>query len=199
MPIVIESRQQAERVQSAAIWMVPDGTAYGEGAATSGKDAQPTLEEAKKVGKFLGTLAKWRVQQEFKTLTKMGANPDTQRYESRDIKILDKVKVLFSSQDVVPEAVALEWGMEELPAVGEAAKPFVLGGGTMRGWLYVETYDHLRTHGEDGNMAEVVMRGDLGLADTPEHTNELDTYNWEFMPTVIPADGFKNVGLESLS
>lgn len=196
MPIIIESRQQAERVQSAAIWMVPDGTAYGDGDSMSGKDAQPTLEEAKKAGKFLGTLAKWRVQQEFKTLTKMGANPETQRYESRDIKILDKVKVLFSSQDVVPEAVALEWGMEGLPAVGETAKPFALGGGTVRCWLYLETYDHLRTHGEDGNMAEVVMRGDLGLSDTSEHTNELDTYNWEFMPTVIPADGFKNVGFD---
>lgn len=194
-PIVIESRSRAESVMGAAVWFVPDGTSYGEGK-TSSRANQPTFEEARTVGKYLGEVSKWRPEITYTELTKLGASIENQRYTTRKRRIIDQCAVLFSSMDRVPEAAAAEWGLSEMPSVGETAMPFSNASGQQRGWLYLEYWDSLRTHGEDGELGEVSLRGDLGLVDIPEHTNQLDTYNWRLDVTDVPADGFKNTGLD---
>lgn len=195
MPIVIESRSQAESVLGAAVFFVPDGSTYGESKTTSRLN-RPSFEEARAVGKYLGEVSKWRPEITYTELTKLGASIENQRYNTRKRRIIDQCAVLFSSMDRVPEAAAAEWGMSVMPNVGETATPFANVSGQTRGWLYVEFWDALRTHGEDGGMGEAILRGDLGLVDIPEHTNQLDTYNWRLDVTDVPADGFKNIGLD---
>lgn len=195
MPIIIESRSQAESVLGAAAWFVPDGTTYGDGQ-TSSRVNKPTFEEARTAGKYLGEVSKWKPEITYTELTKLGASIENQRYATRKRRLIDQCAVLFSSMDRVPEAAAAEWGMAEMPSVGESAKPFSNASGQVRGWLYMEYWDSLRTHGEDGAQGEVCVRGDLGLADIPEHTNQLDTYNWRLDVTDVPADGFTNTGLD---
>lgn len=195
MPIIIESRSQAESVQGLAVWFVPDGTTYGDGQ-TSSRVNKPTFEEARTVGKFLGEVSKWRPDITYTELTKLGVSIENQRYTTRKRRIIDQCAVVFSSMDRVPEAAASEWGMAELPSVGESAAPFSNASGQRRGWLYAHQYDSLRTHGEDGEQLEVTLRGDLGLVDIPEHTNQLDTYNWRLDVTDVPKDGLTNTGLD---
>ena len=195
MSIERERRTAAEMVIGAICLFVPDGTEYGDGQ-TAGKNNVPTFEEALSAGLNLGMISTFKWNPEYKTVTKTGVNPETQRYETVDRKILTKVKPQFSTQDVTPEAMALEHGMAELPALSETAQPFSNSSGVIRGHLYIVLLDSYRTHGEDGGQGEVCLRGDLGLADIPEHTNQLDTYNWRLDVTDVPADGFKNTGLD---
>ena len=195
MPIVMESRARAESVQGLAVWFVPDGTSYGESKLSS-RTNKPTFDEAITAGKYLGEVSKWKPDITYTELTKLGVSTENQRYNTRKLRIMDQCAVTFSSMDRVPEAAAAEWGMAALPAVGESAAPFSSASGQVRGWLYARQYDSLRTHGEDGEQLELTLRGDLSLADIPEHSNQLDTYNWRLDVTDVPKDGLSNTGLD---
>lgn len=195
MAIAAESRTSAEIIIGSLVYWIPDGTSYGTEPQESSRDNVPTFEEATGTGLCLGMISSFKWGLEYKTITKMGCDPATQRYTSIDRKILQKVKPTFSTQDVVPEAYALEHGMATIPVIGESAKPFTLASGTQRGWLYIQLLDSLRTSGEDGALAEIHLRGDLGLADSPEHLDDLAKVNYEFTATVIPEDAFKNLAI----
>lgn len=190
-----ESRTAAEMVVGALVLFVPDGTEYGEGK-TAGKDNVPTFEEAWAAGSILGMISTFKWNTEYKTVTKEGVSHTTQRYETIDRKILTKVKPQFSTQDVVPEAWALEHGLAALPAKDAAAQPFSNASGVIRGHLYIRLLDSYRTHGEDGEVAQIYLRGDLGLQDNSENNSDLKKVNYEFSVTSFPADGFKNIGLD---
>lgn len=193
--ITVESRTDAAIVRGAIIWFVQDGDSYGADGKTASKTNIPAMEEAIAVGKCLGEVKTWGWGAEYKTLAKEGVNPETQRYETREYKTLDKLKPKFSTMDVTPEAYALEHGLESLPDINETARPFTNASGSLRGWLYIQELDSFRTHGEDGEIAQLYLRGDLSLADAAEHTSDLDTVNYEFAVTSFPADGFKNINI----
>ncbi len=190
-----EKRTLAEMVVGAIVTWVPDGTIYGDDSLEAGRDNVPTFEEALAAGKCLGMISSFKWNPEYKTVTKEGVNPETQRYESIDRKILTKVKPQFTTQDVTPEAWALEHGLAELPAMAETAQPFSNASGVIRGHLFITVLDSYRTHGEDGEVAQIYLRGDLGLQDHTENNSDLKKVNYEFNVTKFPADGFKNIGL----
>ncbi len=195
MAIGAESRTSAEMVRSSLIYWVPDGTSYGDTPTESSRANVPTFEEALDTGLCLGMLQKFRWGLEYKTITKSGYDPAIRRFVNRDRKILQKVKPTFSTQDVVPEAYALEHGMATIPAIGESARPFSNVSGSQRGWLYIQFRDALRSMGEGDALAEIHLRGDLCLADTPEWGDDLGLVNYEFNCTEIPEDAFKNLGI----
>lgn len=196
MSIKTESRTMAEIIEGAVVYWVPDGEPYGTGDKTASKDNVPTFEEAVQVGKVLGCISNFKLGAEYKTVTKKAAvNPETQRYESRDLKILQKVKPTFTTQDVNPEAYALEHGLQAIPAVGESCQPFANASGVLRGHLYIQLLDSGRTSGEDGEIAQLYFRGDLGLGEAADNTDEFKTINYEFNVTSLPQDGFKNIAI----
>lgn len=195
MAIAAESRTSAEIVRGSLVYWVPDGTTYGTEPQESSRTNVPTFEEAISTGLCLGMLQKFKWGTEYKTLTKLGYDPAIRRFVSRDRKILQKVKPTFSTQDVVPEAYALEHGMATIPAIGESAAPFSNASGTLRGWIYIQFRDALRSLGEGDELAEIHLRGDLGLADSPEWADNLGLVNYEFNCTEIPADAFTNLGI----
>lgn len=197
MSIAIDSRTAAEVVLGALVYWVPDGAQYGNGDTqqVADKNNVPTFEEAVALGRCLGMISGWKWNTEYKTITKNGVDPETQRYTETDRRILTKVKPQFTTQDVTPEAYALEHGMTEIPKVGETAQPFSNASGSLRGHLYVALLDSLRTTGEDGELAQIYLRGDLSLQDATENNNDLKQVNYEFTVTKIPADGFKNLGI----
>lgn len=195
MSIEREKRTAAEMVIGAICFFVPDGTEYGDGK-TADKNNVPTFEEALAAGLNLGMISTFKWNPEYKTVTKTGVNPETQRYETVDRKILTKVKPQFSTQDVTPEAMALEHGMVKLPELSATAQPFSNSSGVIRGNLYILLLDSYRTHGEDGEIAQIYLRGDLGLQDHTENNDDLKKVNYEFSVTRFPADGFKNIALD---
>ena len=195
MSIEREKRTAAEMVIGAICLFVPDGTEYGDGK-TADKNNVPTFEEALAAGLNLGMISTFKWNAEYKTVTKTGVNPETQRYETVDRKILTKVKPQFSTQDVTPEAMALEHGMAKLPEQSATAQPFSNSSGVIRGNLYILLLDSYRTHGEDGEIAQIYLRGDLGLQDHTENNDDLKKVTYEFSVTRFPADGFKNSALD---
>lgn len=197
MSIARESRTAAEMVVGSLVLFVPDGTEYGTDGNTKKASYEnvPTVEEAKAVGKILGEVDSWKWNTEYKTHTRSGFSWKTQRFESRDKKTLTKVKPQFSTVDITPEAWALEFGLDKLPAMGEKAQPFSNASGTINGHLYLFVLDSLRTHGEDGIVANIHMRGELGLQDNTENNGELKKINYEFSVTSFPEDSFENIGL----
>lgn len=195
MSIEREKRTAAEMVIGAICTFVPDGTEYAEGK-TADKNNVPTFEEALAAGNNLGMISSFKWNPEYKTVTKEGVNPETQRYETVDRKILTKVKPQFTTQDVTPEAMALEHGLAVLPEMAATAQPFSNSSGVIRGHLYIQLLDSYRTHGEDGEVAQIYLRGDLGLQDHTENNSDLKKTNYEFSVTRFPADGFKNIALD---
>lgn len=195
MSINIDSRTTAEIIFGSLVYWVPDGAEYGDGNKTASKDNVPTFEEAIKLGRCLGMISSWKWNSEYKTITKKGVDPETQRHTETDRKILTKVKPTFSTQDVTPEAYALEHGLAEIPAIGETVRPFTNASGSLRGHLYIVLLDSLRTNGEDGELAQIHLRGDLALADNTENTDDLKQINYEFNVTQFPEDGFKNLAI----
>lgn len=194
MAIVIESRTAAETMHGGLMMFMPDGMEYAEGKVVSATEA-PTFEEALEHGLCLGMIDTYKWGVEYKTLTKKGYSRETQRWETSERKSITKVKPTFTTQDVNPEALALEYGLAVLPKATETARPFSNVSGQIRGWLYVQVVDALRTNGEDGEVAQVYMRGDLGLADSPEHNDDLMKISYDFNVTKLPEDGFKNIAL----
>lgn len=195
MSIAIDSRTAAEVVIGALVYWVPDGATYGQESKTASKDNVPTYEEAVALGRCLGMISSWKWNTEYKTITKSGVDPETQRYTETDRRILTKVKPQFTTQDVTPEAYALEHGLAAVPAAGSTAQPFSNASGSLRGHLYVALLDSLRTTGEDGELAQIYLRGDLSLQDATENNSELKQVNYEFSVTRFPADGFKNIAM----
>ncbi len=190
-----EGRTAAQMVVGALVVFVPDGTSYGQTPTTASRDNVPTFEEAMTAGKILGEVKSWKWNTEYKTITKEGVSWETQRYESRDFKILTKVKPQFSTMDIVPEAWALEHGLDVIPEQNATARPFSNASGCLRGHLYISVLDSYRTHGEDGEVAQIYLRGDLSLQDNTENNSDFKTINYEFSVTRFPEDGFKNIGL----
>lgn len=197
MSIRPESRTNAETILGSIIYFVADGTALGSEDKTSSLHTTPTADEARTHGKCLGMVKSWKWNTEYRTLTKEGVNPATQQYEKHDVKVLDKVKPNFTTQDITPEAYMLEHGLAELPAIGESTRPFANARGTLRGHIVIVEVDSYRTHGEDGELASVTLRGDLGLAESSENNGELKEVNYEFSVTSFPADGFRNIAIDS--
>ena len=196
MSIRIDSRTTAEIIFGSLVYWVPDGAQYGDGNKVASKDNVPTFDEAIKLGRCLGEIFSWKWNSEYKTITKKGVDPETQRHTETDRKILTKVKPTFSTQDVTPEAYALEHGLSDSPAIGETVRPFTNASGSLRGHLYIVLLDSLRTNGEDGELAQIHLRGDLALADNTENTDDLKQINYEFNVTQFPEDGFKNIGID---
>lgn len=199
MSIRPESRTSAETILGGLIYWVADGDTIGtdDNTKTASRTNPPTPEEAIALGKCLGMVKSWKWGAEYRTIAKEGVNPETQKYEKRETKILDKVKPTFTTQDITPEAFMLEHGLAELPAIGNTCRPFSNARGTLRGHLLLVEVDSYRTHGEDGELATVLLRGDLGLAESGENNGELKEITYELSVTTFPEDGFKNVGISA--
>ncbi len=196
MAIAPDSRITAELIEGSVIYFIQDGTEL-ETNKTSSLANPPTFAEAMTKGVILGTIKNFKFNPEFKTLTKEGVDPDTQQYTTWDVKILQKLKPTFSTMDVVPEAHMLELGLASMPEKGSTAKPFSNTSGVLKGYLAISLLDSYRTLGEDGELAQVLFRGYLGLADTGDNTSDLKTVNYEFQVTYLPSDGFKNIAIET--
>lgn len=196
MAIKPDSRITAELIEGSVIYFIQDGTTL-EDSKTSSLANPPTFAQAMSKGVILGTIKNFKFNPEFKTLTKEGVDPDTQQYTTWDVKILQKLKPTFSTMDVVPEAHMLELGLASMPDKGSTAKPFSNTSGVLKGYIAISLLDSYRTLGEDGELAQVLFRGNLGLADSGDNTSDLKTVNYEFQVTYLPADGFKNVAIET--
>ncbi len=201
MAMHIERRDASQIIRGARIWFLPDGTPYGQDSPTQNSSLTniPTFSEAKETGLLVGMIDTFKWAVEYKPVSKKGFSYEVNRYVKDDDKVLTSVKATFTTQDVVPEAFALEYGMSEVPAEGEDAQVFSLASGSRRGWLYMEMTEGYRSLEEDEPLAQIYLRGRLGLSDNPEYNDDLNRISYEFNLTKAPADSFKNLGLPTLS
>ncbi len=194
------SRTAAEMVFGNRVWFLPDGAEYGTDGnqKTASLTDIPTLEEAKATGRCLGMIDTFKWVPEYKTVTKKGFSHEINGYSKTDHKIRIAVKAQFTTNDVTSEAYVLEYGLMTMPAQGESSMAFSNPSGTLTGWLYVERRAGLNTLPDDDALAEIHVRGLLGLSDNPEHNDDLAKISYEFQVTKTPKDSFKNIGLPEM-
>lgn len=193
------NRLGAETIHGAIIHFVADGDTIERDGESVTVDATtlPTLDEALAHGKCLGQIYQWKWGVTYKTLTRKGVYPPTQRHTTRDSKILQGVKPTFATQDVNLEALALEYGLKKLPAQGTKVVPFTNAAGCLPGWLFIQVVDSYRTTGSDGNLINVRLRGELGLQDGgSDNVDDLKDVPFEFPITDFSACEFENVGID---
>lgn len=175
---------------------------YGDKIERDGEEitidakTKPTLEEARALGKCLGQVYQWKWNATYKTLTRKGVHPVTQRHTPVDFKILQSVKPTFSTQDFNKEAAMLEYGITEMPGTGEKVVPFTNASGALEGWLFIEVVDSYRTTGSDYRLAVITMPGSLSLQDTGDNVDDLKDVPFEFSITDASACEFENVGYD---
>lgn len=194
----IASREEAEIIHGALVYFVQDGDTFGTDGAqkTASKDEVPTFEDAQKNGRFLGSVESWKWNRSYKEFEKSGCRRDTQNYRKTKTYALESVAPEFTLRDINKEAYMLEYGLETLPEVGKTAQPFGNSSGVLRGHLYIVVLDSLRTHGEDGELAAVTLRGELSIPEDSENNgDDLKQVTFRFNVLNYPKDGFKNLGL----
>lgn len=194
----IASRDEAEVIHGALIYFVQDGDKFGEGSSqkTASKDEVPTFEEAEKSGRFLGSVESWKWNRAYKEFEKKGCRRDTRNYRKTKTYALEEVAPEFVTKDINPEAYLLEYGLETLPELKGTAQPFGNSSGVLRGHLYILLVDSLRTHGEDGELAAITLRGELSIPEDSENSGEdLKQVTYKFNVLNYPKDGFKNLGI----
>ncbi len=203
----ITSRIESHIVLGAEVYWVPDGTPYGENnGQTTNRNNKPAWadvvgqgeEPGSGLGKFLGTVQQWRFNTTYTELEKKGCSVFSHRHESKKYRNILNVAPTFSTQDVVPEAFALLFGLDQIPEAGQSAQPFSNASCSLPGWLYVRVLDSFRATGDaDDELAQIILHGDLRLTDTGELTSDLVSVSFELVVDRYPKDGFTNTAINA--
>ena len=158
-------RLDAATILGARVWIVTIGQTItgGSGENNTVSDAViPELPESyANPGDWL-TLGKVRTakpQTDYKTADVEGAD-DTGAYKVTEMKLAQKRKLQFSTNDITPEAFQMTFGLTSAIVDGEEQAVFASGNDSLEVWACYELTDAYRTQ---TGIARILVRGVLSL------------------------------------
>ena len=158
-------RLDAATILGARVWIVTIGQTItgGSGENNAVSDAViPELPESyANPGDWL-TLGKVRTakpQTDYKTADVEGAD-DTGAYKVTEMKLAQKRKLQFSTNDITPEAFQMTFGLTSAIVDGEEQAVFASGNDSLEVWACYELTDAYRTQ---TGIARILVRGVLSL------------------------------------
>lgn len=158
-------RLDAATILGARVWIVTIGQTItsGTGEDNTVSDAViPELPESyANPGDWL-TLGKVRTakpQTDYKTADVEGVD-DTGAYKVTELKLAQKRKVQFSTNDISPEAFQMTFGLTAAIVDGEEQAVFASGNDSLEVWACYELTDAYRTQ---TGIARILVRGVLSL------------------------------------
>ena len=158
-------RLDAATILGARVWIVTIGQTItgGSGENNTVSDAViPELPESyANPGDWL-TLGKVRTakpQTDYKTADVEGVD-DTGAYKVTEMKLAQKRKLQFSTNDITPEAFQMTFGLTSAIVDGEEQAVFASGNDSLDVWACYELTDAYRTQ---TGIARILVRGVLSL------------------------------------
>ena len=158
-------RLDAATILGARVWIVTIGQTItgGSGENNTVSDAViPELPESyANPGDWL-TLGKVRTakpQTDYKTADVEGVD-DTGAYKVTEMKLAQKRKLQFSTNDITPEAFQMTFGLTSAIVDGEEQAVFASGNDSLEVWACYELTDAYRTQ---TGIARILVRGVLSL------------------------------------
>ena len=158
-------RLDAATILGARVWIVTIGQTItgGSGENNTVSDAViPELPESyANPGDWL-TLGKVRTakpQTDYKTADVEGVD-DTGAYKVTEMKLAQKRKLQFSTNDITPEAFQMTFGLTSAIVEGEEQAVFASGNDSLEVWACYELTDAYRAQ---TGIARILVRGTLSL------------------------------------
>ena len=180
-------RLDAATILGARVWIVTIGQTItgGSGENNTVSDAViPELPESyANPGDWL-TLGKVRTakpQTDYKTADVEGVD-DTGAYKVTEMKLAQKRKLQFSTNDITPEAFQMTFGLTSAIVEGEEQAVFASGNDSLEVWACYELTDAYRTQ---TGIARILVRGTLSLQNPLEAKSEGSEYSILFFTVLI--------------
>lgn len=158
-------RLDAATILGARVWIVTIGQTItgGSGENNTVSDAViPELPESYATPGDWLTLGKVRTakpQTDYKTADVEGVD-DTGAYKVTEMKLAQKRKLQFSTNDITPEAFQMTFGLTSAIVDGEEQAVFASGNDSLEVWACYELTDAYRTQ---TGIARILVRGVLSL------------------------------------
>lgn len=158
-------RLDAATILGARVWIVTIGQSItgGSGENNTVSDAViPELPESyANPGDWiaLGKVRTAKPQTDYKTADVEGVD-DTGAYKVTEMKLAQKRKLQFSTNDITPEAFQMTFGLTSAIVDGEEQAVFASGNDSLEVWACYELTDAYRTQ---TGIARILVRGVLGL------------------------------------
>lgn len=158
-------RLDAATILGARLWIVTIGQTITGGSGENNKVSDAVIPELPESyanpGDWL-TLGKVRTakpQTDYKTADVEGVD-DTGAYKVTEMKLAQKRKLQFSTNDITPEAFQMTFGLTSAIVEGEEQAVFASGNDSLEVWACYELTDAYRTQ---TGIARILVRGVLSL------------------------------------
>lgn len=158
-------RLDAATILGARVWIVTIGQTITGGSGENNKVSDAVIPELPESyanpGDWL-TLGKVRTakpQTDYKSADVEGVD-DTGAYKVTELKLAQKRKLQFSTNDISPEAFQMTFGLTSAIVDGEEQAVFASGNDSLEVWACYELTDAYRTQ---TGIARILVRGVLSL------------------------------------
>lgn len=158
-------RLDAATILGARVWIVTIGQTITGGSGENNKVSDAVIPELPESyanpGDWL-TLGKVRTakpQTDYKQADVEGVD-DTGAYKVSEMKLAQKRKIQFSTNDITPEAMQMTFGLTSAIVEGEEQAVFASGNDSLEVWACYELTDAYRTQ---TGIARILVRGTLSL------------------------------------
>lgn len=158
-------RLDAATILGARLWIVTIGQTINGGSGENNKVSDTVLPELPEsyadAGDWqpLGKIRTAKPQTDYKTADLEGVD-DTGAYKVTEMKLAQKRKLQFTTNDVTPEAFQMTFGLTAAIVDGEEQAVFASGNDSLEVWACYELTDAYRTQ---TGIARILVRGTLSL------------------------------------
>ncbi len=158
-------RLDAATILGARVWIVTIGQTITGGSGGNNKVSDTVLPELPESyanpGDWiaLGKVRTAKPQTDYKTADVEGVD-DTGAYKVTEMKLAQKRKLQFSTNDITPEAFQMTFGLTSAIVDGEEQSVFASGNDSLEVWACYEMTDAYRTQ---TGIARILVRGVLSL------------------------------------
>ena len=158
-------RLDAATILGARLWIVTIGQTITGGSGENNKVSDTVLPELPEsyadAGDWqpLGKIRTAKPHTDYKTADVEGAD-DTGAYKVTELKLAQKRKLQFTTNDVTPEAFQMTFGLTAAIVDGEEQAVFASGNDSLEVWACYELTDAYRTQ---TGIARILVRGTLSL------------------------------------
>ena len=158
-------RLDAATILGARLWIVTIGQTITGGSGENNKVSDTVLPELPEsyanAGDWqpLGKIRTAKPHTDYKTADVEGAD-DTGAYKVTEMKLAQKRKIQFTTNDVTPEAFQMTFGLTAAIVDGEEQAVFASGNDSLEVWACYELTDAYRTQ---TGIARILVRGTLSL------------------------------------
>ena len=193
------NRLNAEMILGARVWLAKIGDTITGTGGESNTVSDTLIPEPPTSYADPGDWLPWgkvrtaKPQTDYKTADVEGVD-DTGTYKVTELKLATKRKLLFTTNDIAPEAFQMTFGLAAPIVDGEEQPAFASGSDSLEVWMCFEFTDAYRA---ETGLARIFVRGKLSLQNPLEAKSDPAeaAYELSIVPNALTT--FRSEGLVS--